>query len=90
MKQKILPKTRSIASTILIIYLSMTILEVGLLCLGDMNLFDSICHSFGTIATGGFSTRNTSIAGYSGDILYVIAAFLFLSATRYVVFYFII
>ncbi|HOO66709.1 MAG TPA: TrkH family potassium uptake protein [Bacteroidales bacterium] len=87
MKQKILPKTRSIASTILIIYLSMTILEVGLLCLGDMNLFDSICHTFATVATAGFSTRNTSISEYSPYIQYVIAIFMFLGGISYIVYY---
>ncbi|MFO7619692.1 MAG: potassium transporter TrkG, partial [Bacteroidales bacterium] len=65
MKQKILPKTRSIAYTILIIYLSMTVLEVVLLRLGRMSFFDSICHTFATVATAGFSTRNTSISEYS-------------------------
>lgn len=90
MKQKILPKTRSIAITILLIYSAMTILEIILLSLGGMNLFESICHTFGTVATGGFSTRNTSISGYSPYIQYVIAAFMFLAAISYVAFYFIV
>ncbi|HNV66765.1 MAG TPA: potassium transporter TrkG, partial [Bacteroidales bacterium] len=59
MKQKILPKTRSIAYIILIIYLAMTVLETVLLSFGEMSLFDSICHSFATVSTAGFSTRNT-------------------------------
>ena len=78
MKQKIMPRTRSIAYTILTIYFSMTVLEVVLLRLGKMSLFDSICHTFATVATAGFSTRNTSISEYSPYIQYVIASFMFL------------
>ncbi|MCA1741804.1 MAG: TrkH family potassium uptake protein [Bacteroidales bacterium] len=90
LKEKILPRTKSIAKAILLIYLSLTVAEIILLTVGGMELFDSICHSFGTIATGGFSTKNTSIAGYSDYIQYVISLFMFLAATSYVVFYFII
>lgn len=90
MKEKILPRTRSIAINILMIYLMLTAVLVILLTAGGMNLFDSICHSFGTVATGGFSTKNTSIAGYSGYIQYVLGVFMFLSATSFVVFYFIL
>jgi trk system potassium uptake protein TrkH len=90
MKQKILPKTKSIAYTILLIYLGMTTLEIVLLRLGGMSLFESACHTFATVATGGFSTRNTSISGYSAYIQYVIAIFMFLAAVSYVVFYFLV
>jgi trk system potassium uptake protein TrkH len=90
MKQKILPRTRSIATTILLIYLSMTVLQVVMLKLGDMSLFDSICHTFATVATAGFSTRNTSISEYSPYIQYVIAVFMFLGGISYIVYYFIV
>lgn len=90
MKQKILPKTKSIAITILLIYTGMTILEILLLSAGGMSLFESMCHTFGTVATGGFSTRNTSISGFSTYIQYVIGIFMFLAAISYVVFYFLV
>jgi trk system potassium uptake protein len=90
LKQKILPKTKSIAFRLLLIYIGMTVAEVILLSLGDMNLFDSICHSFGSVATGGFSTKNTGFAGYSAYVQYVGAIFMFFAATSYVVFYYII
>ncbi|MBE0673027.1 MAG: TrkH family potassium uptake protein, partial [Bacteroidales bacterium] len=89
-KEKILPRTKSIARVILMIYTGLTVAEILLLTAGGMDLFDSICHSFGTIATGGFSTKNTSISGYSDYIQYIISIFMFLAATSYVVFYFII
>jgi trk system potassium uptake protein TrkH len=90
MKEKILPRTKSVASAVLLIYLFLTFLLTALLHAGGMDLFDSICHSFGTIATGGFSTKNNSIVGYSAYIQYVMGVFMFLAAASYVVFYFII
>lgn len=90
MKQKILPKTRSIAYIILIIYLAMTVLETVLLSFGEMSLFDSICHSFATVSTAGFSTRNTSISEYSPYIQYVIGIFMFLGGVSYIVYYFLV
>jgi len=89
-KQKLLPKTKSIARVTLFIYLGITLSQIALLTLGGMDLFDSVCHSFGTVATGGFSTKNTSIAGYSSYIQYVMALYMFLAATSYVVYYYIV
>ncbi len=89
-KQKLLPKTKSIARVTLFIYLGITISQILLLTLGGMDFFDSMCHSFGTVATGGFSTKNTSIAGYSPYIQYVMAMYMFLAATSYVVYYYVV
>lgn len=88
LKEKILPKTKSIAYRVALIYLGLTVAEIVLLMLGGMHPFDSICHSFGSVATGGFSTKNTSLAGYSPYIQYVAGIFMFLAATSYVVFYY--
>lgn len=90
LKQKILPRTKSVAQAVLVIYTVITVAETALLTAGGMDLFDSICHTFGTVATGGFSTKNSSISGYSDYIQYVIAFFMFLSAASYVVLYFIL
>jgi trk system potassium uptake protein len=90
MKEKILPKTKSIAIRVLLIYLGLTLSLIILLSVGGMNLFDSICHSFGCIATGGFSTKNTGLSLYSPYIQYVVAIFMFLAATSYVVFYYVV
>jgi len=87
MKEKILPKTRSIGYRLLYIYLGLTITEIIFLVIGDMNLFESICHTFGTVATGGFSTRNSSIGAYSSYSQYIIMIFMFLSGISYVVYY---
>src|SRR4030042_312509 len=90
MKEKIHPRTKAIGFRLLMIYLGLTIVEVLLLNLGEMDLFDSICHTFGTVATGGFSTKNASIAAYSAYSQYVIAVFMFLSGISYVAYYHII
>jgi trk system potassium uptake protein TrkH len=87
LKEKIHPKTKAIGFRLLFMYLGLTVFEVICLYLGEMNLFESICHTFGTVATGGFSTRNASIAGYSAYTQYVIAVFMILSGVSYVAYY---
>jgi trk system potassium uptake protein len=88
MKEKIVPKTRSIGLRLLYIYVGLTVTEIFFLTLGDMNLFESICHSFGTVATGGFSTRNLSIGSFSTYTQYIIMIFMFLSGISFVVYYY--
>ena len=61
--EKILPKTIEVAATIITIYLTLTLLCAAVYWFQGMNIFDSIAHSFTTLATGGFSTHNESI-GY--------------------------
>jgi trk system potassium uptake protein len=90
MKEKIHPKTKAIVFRILFIYLGLTLAEIILLYLGDMNLFDSICHSFGTVATGGFSTKNNSLAYYSSYSQYIVMIFMFLAGTSQVIYYYLI
>ncbi|MFO7620979.1 MAG: TrkH family potassium uptake protein [Bacteroidales bacterium] len=88
LKEKIHPRTRSIGFRILFIYLGLTVAEIIFLYGGEMNLFDSICHSFGTIATGGFSTKNSSIVNFSPYSQYIITLFMFLSGVSFVVYYY--
>ncbi len=90
MKDKIHSKTKAVGLRIFFIYLGLTLTQVILLCFGDMTLFDSICHSFGTIATGGFSTKNTSLMNYSHYSQYIVMIFMFLAGTSQVVFYYLI
>lgn len=90
LKEKIHPKTKAIGFRVLFIYLGLTLAEIFLLSLGDMNLFDSICHSFGTVATGGFSTKNSSLAYFSSYSQYIVMLFMFLSGISQVIYYYII
>jgi len=55
--------------------------------LGGMNLFDGLCHAFGTMATGGFSTKNTSVTEFSPYIQYVIIIFMLLAGTNFTLHY---
>lgn len=90
MKEKIHPKTKAIGFRVLFIYLGLTLAEIILLNFGDMTLFDSICHSFGTVATGGFSTKNDSIMSYSSYTQYIILIFMFLAGISQVIYYFLV
>ncbi|HEX7494719.1 MAG TPA: TrkH family potassium uptake protein [Bacteroidales bacterium] len=90
MREKIHPKTKAIIFRVLFIYLGLTLAEIILLNFGDMNLFDSICHSFGTVATGGFSTKNNSLMYYSSYSQYIVMMFMFLAGTSQVIYYYLI
>ncbi|MGQ8337154.1 TrkH family potassium uptake protein [Sunxiuqinia sp. A32] len=82
-EEKISTKIRYVARNVWIIYIGLTFLETIFLKLGGMSLFDSVCHSFATVATGGFSTKNDSIAGFSPYIQYVIMVFMLLSGINF-------
>jgi len=90
LQEKIKPKIKSVAYRLLFIYLLLTFAEVVFLMLGKMNLYESVCHAFGTVATGGFSPKNTSIADYSPYIQYVIMVFMLLAGTNFVIHYYIL
>jgi trk system potassium uptake protein len=90
MKEKIHPKTKAIGYRVLFIYLGLTLAEIILLTVGDMTLFDSICHSFGTVATGGFSTKNNSLLFYSSYSQYIVLIFMFLAGTSQIIYYYLV
>jgi trk system potassium uptake protein TrkH len=69
---KLQPRISDTAKTLWKVYLLITVLEVILLSLGGMPLFDSICHAFCTMPTGGFSTQNASIAQYNNTYFEVV------------------
>jgi trk system potassium uptake protein TrkH len=88
-KDKLHPRVKETAKRLWAIYVLLTLAETFLLMFGGMNFFDSICHSFGTIATGGFSTKNASVAHFqSAYIDYIIILFMFLSGTNFSLHYF--
>lgn len=85
---KISPRIRQTAKTLWFIYLGFTITETFLLWLGGMNLFDAVCHSFTTMATGGFSTKQDSIGHWSSPFVqYVIIIFMFFAGTNFTLSY---
>ncbi|MFH1137277.1 MAG: TrkH family potassium uptake protein [Pseudomonadota bacterium] len=82
------PRITETAKELWKVYLVLTGAQVLLLHWGGMNLFDSFCHTFGTLATGGFSTKNASIGHY--DSVYfdvVITVFMLLSGLNFALHY---
>ncbi len=70
------------------IYIVLNVLCALLLRLGGLSWFDSVCHAFGTIATGGFSTRTDSVAAFNSPYVeWVIICFMFLSGVSFVLHY---
>lgn len=81
---KIHPKVKETAKRLWAIYTLFTFIEVVLLVIGGMSWFDAINHSFTTMATGGYSTKQASIAAYpSPYIQYVIIVFMFIAGTNF-------
>lgn len=81
---RLTPRIQSTAKILWGVYFSITALEIVLLMLGGMGIFDAVCHSFSTVSTGGFSTRNTSIGAYgNGYFDCVIIVFMFVAGANF-------
>ena len=87
---KLVPKLRSTARILYIIYFALTVLEILLLLAGSMPLFDAVTTSFGTAGTGGFGIRNTSIADYSRYIQWIVTIFMILFGINFNAYYLIL
>ena len=86
---RFLPRISDVAKCLWGIYLLETILLVALLWLGPMNFFEAICHAFTCISTGGYSTRDASIAAFDSAYLeYVLSAFMFIGSLNITLVYF--
>lgn len=86
---KVSPKVAQTARLFWIIYLSFTLIETVLLALGGMSLFDSICHAFTTMGSGGFSTKQASIAHWDSPFIhYVIILFMMIAGTNFTLIYY--
>ncbi len=88
---KIHPRIRATASALWIIYVSLTVILCLLLMFGGMTFFDAINHALTTLATGGFSTKNASIAYFSSPFIhYVLIVFMFLGGVNYTMIFFLV
>ncbi len=86
--QKLKPKIRETAKVLLIIYTAMTLAQAVLLCLTGMSLFDSLIHTFGTMATGGFSSKAESIGAYdSVPVELITTVFTFAAGVNFALYY---
>ena len=87
-KDKVAPKITATAKILWYFYIGFTIIQIVLLMFGGMDWFDATTHSFATMATGGFSTKNTSVGYYkSAYIEIVITTFMVIAGANFSLYY---
>lgn len=83
-KDKLSPRIQDTARILWSVYLLMTVVETVLLMAGGINFFDALTHSFGTLATGGFSNYNASVGQFSSTyVQIVVMLFMFLAGCNF-------
>lgn len=87
---KLVPHVKDTAKILYGMYIAITLCEIVLLCAFGMPLFDSLCTSFGTVGTGGFGIKNSSIAGYAPSLQIIVTIFMILSGINYTFYFFIL
>jgi len=85
---KLTPRVKQTAKLLWGIYVGFVLILALILKIEGMSWFDALCHSFTTIATGGFSTQSSSIGAYSGLIQWTIILFMFIAATNFSLHYY--
>ena len=84
---KLVPKMRTTAVILYVLYIVLTVLDIVFLMLGGMSLFESVCHAFGTAGTGGFGVRGDSFASYSPYLQNVTTVFMILFGVNFSCYY---
>lgn len=84
---KLVPRIKSTAKMLYIIYIIMTVLEILLLLAGGLDWFEALTLSFGTAGTGGFAILNSGISSYSPYVQYVITVFMILFGIDFSLYY---
>lgn len=87
---KLVPKVKSSAKLLYVMYIFLTTVEVILLLVGKLSLFEALTLSFGTAGTGGFGVINSSIGEYSPYVQYVITVFMILFGVDFSLYYLIV
>ena len=87
---KLVPKIRSTARILYIIYFCLTVAEVIFLMAGGMSLFNSVCTATATAGTGGFGVMNDSLAGFSPYIQWVVTIFMILFGVNFNAYYLVV
>lgn len=83
-EQKMRPRIAETAKALWLIYVSLTVLCATAFWLAGMSVFDAICHSFATVAIGGFSTHDASIGYFNSETInYITVFFLLISACNF-------
>ena len=87
-KDALTPRIKQTARVLWVVYILMTVAEIVLLYLAGMPLFDSLCNTFASMATGGFSPQGLSIAAYKSWIIdAIITLFMFLAGANFALHY---
>lgn len=87
-KDKFMARNRDTMIWLWFIYLVLNLMQTGLLWLGDMPLFDALCHAFGTVSTSGYSTKNASMGFFNNAYFdWVTIVFMILGGVTFVLFY---
>jgi len=82
------PRIAETSFTLWKLYGAFTIIEIALLKVLGLDLFDAVCHAFTTMSTGGFSTLDSSVGGFnSAAVEYVIACFMLIGSVNYGLYY---
>lgn len=82
------PRIKDTASILYKIYLAFTVVQTILLMLAGMSFFDGLCHTFGTLATGGFSTHPASVGGYNNmAVEIIIIVFMVIAGTNFALYF---
>lgn len=84
---KLVPKMRTTATILYVIYIALTFINVIFLLFGKMPLFEAVCTAFGTAGTGGFGVKNDSLASYSAYLQNVTTVFMILFGVNFSCFY---
>jgi len=81
---KLTPRIADTAASLWKIYIVFTVVQIGLLFGGGMTVFDSVCHTFATMPTGGFSTKNASISHYHSPYFdFIIVVFMMIAGMNF-------
>lgn len=87
-KGKLTARTTNTAKVLWVLYCVFTVVMALLLRLGGMGWIDAVCHAFSTVATGGFSTRNASIAAFgSASVEWICTLFMLVCSVNFAVYY---
>ncbi len=82
--ERLTPRIRETAKRLWAVYFLLTVLEIAALMIAGMGPFDAICHSFATMATGGFSNHNSSVGGYAMPAVeWIVILFMFLAGANF-------
>jgi trk system potassium uptake protein TrkH len=83
-KDRLTPRIAETAKLLWTVYVGLTVANVALLLAGGMSIFDSVCHAFATLSTGGFSTRDASLGAFASPFLrWTTTAFMLLGAVNF-------